>query len=323
MSKVQSKEQGVKTDIKPEPVPGRTLGLSIMCLMILFVAVWMTLQSPQQETADLSSVPVGAELTGFLNYAWYLPDETLMGFVAIPAGSFTMGSNPALDRLAYENERWSNTRRQGSVEVDDFYIARYEVTVAQFRVFQQERPDLANEPAENDQRDAPITNITWPEALAYARWLQEKLESSPYTPDELRNYLAAGGRVTIPSEAEWEKAARGTDGRIFPWGNQPSMEFANYGSGTVLPVGAKRCRECAFEIQDMSGNVWELTRSPLQPYPYSPDDDAQNLSEDALWVMRGGSFADGVANVRAAVRGAVDPGVRNSSIGFRLVITKS
>ena len=72
----------------------------------------------------------------------------------------------------------------------------------------------------------------------------------------------------------------------------------------------------------MSGNVWELTRSPLQDYPYNPNDDAENLTEDALWVMRGGSFADSVGNVRAAVRGGVDPSVRNNTIGFRVVISK-
>ena len=99
------------------------------------------------------------------------------------------------------------------------------------------------------------------------------------------------------------------------------MEFANYDSSIPLPVGSKPCDQCAFGLQDMSGNVWELTRSPLQAYPYTVDDDTANLAEDALWVMRGGSFADGVGNIRAAVRGGVDPGVRNNTIGFRLVIT--
>ena len=259
---------------------------------------------------------------GFLDYAWFLPDEPLMGFVRIPSGPFTMGSNPTLDRLAYENERWSSNRRQGTVDIDDFYIGLFEVTNAQFRAFVAENPDLADAVPAGVQGDLPVTNITWPEALAYARWLERKLVASEDTPTELKNYLAAGGKVSLPSEAEWEKAARGSDGRIFPWGNSPTTEFANYGSSTVLPVGSRPCIECAHGLQDMSGNVWELTRSPLQPYPYNPDDDAQNLSEDALWVMRGGSFSDSVGNVRAAVRGGVDPSVRNNTIGFRLVISK-
>ncbi len=320
MSKADPKSQPATGDVKPEPNPGRAMGLTIMCLVIVFVAVWMSIQSNQQGVSEISpSVDIGNQI-GFLDYEEYLPDETLMGFVLIPAGPFTMGSNPTLDRLAYENERWSSTRRQGTVELDDFYIGRYEVTAAQFAAFRQEQPDAVAEAILPS--DLPVINITWPEALAYARWLQKKLEESPFTPDALRGYLGSGGQVSIPSEAEWEKAARGSDGRIFPWGNQPSTEFANYASSTVLPVGSKPCTECAHGLQDMSGNVWELTRSPLQPYPYDPDDDAENLSDDALWVMRGGSFADGVGNIRAAVRGGVDPSVRNNTIGFRLVITR-
>ena len=71
----------------------------------------------------------------------------------------------------------------------------------------------------------------------------------------------------------------------------------------------------------MAGNVWEMTASPMQPYPYSEADDLEALDGQALWVMRGGSFADGLGNIRAAVRGGVDPGVRNDAIGFRLVIS--
>ena len=318
----KSKAEDQRIDPDLPQIPGRTLGLTIMCLLIVFVAVWMNLQSQQRVSQEMTVLSSSEEATGFLSSAWFLPDESLLGFVRIPSGPFTMGSNPALDRLAYENERWSSARRQGSVEVDDFYIGMFEVTTAQFRAFTAENPELANRVAVEIPGNMPVTNITWPEALTYARWLQQKLVNSADTPLELRSYLEAGGQVSIPSEAEWEKAARGNDGRIFPWGNTPSTEFANYGASSILPVGSKPCPECVFGLQDMSGNVWELTRSPLQAYPYNPDDDADNLSEDALWVMRGGSFSDAVGNVRAAVRGGVDPSVRNNTIGFRLVISK-
>ena len=321
MSKPQPKANAEGGGSSAQQIPGRTLGLSIMCLMIVFVAAWMTFQSRQQEATVVASAEALASVTGLRSDAWYLPDEPLLGFVKIPAGTFTMGSNPALDRLAYENERWSSARRQGSVELADFYIGKFEVTLAQFWNYAQENPTLADKIPVDVPGNIPITNITWPEALGYARWLQGKMESSPNTPEELRSYLASGARISLPSEAEWEKAARGTDGRLFPWGNMPSMEFANYDSSIPLPVGSKPCDQCAFGLQDMSGNVWELTRSPLQAYPYTVDDDTANLAEDALWVMRGGSFADGVGNIRAAVRGGVDPGVRNNTIGFRLVIT--
>ena len=169
--------------------------------------------------------------------------------------------------------------------------------------------------------DFAVHNVTWSDAVGYARWLDSKLRSSPYTPDRLKNMLEGGGRVTLPSEAEWEKAARGTDGRIFPWGSQPSSDFANFNTGAIHSVGSKSCNECAYGLSDMAGNVWEFTRSPLQDYPYDPEDDFENLSDDALWVMRGGSFADIINNVRVAVRGAVDPGVRSNTIGFRVAIS--
>ena len=318
-------ESGVNVEVnksESNQVPRRTVGISIMCLLIVFVAVWMTLQSERQESVEVAAVVEPDTFPGFRSDAWYLPDGSLLGFVKIPSGPFMMGSNPLLDRLAYENERWSSTRRQGSVEIGDFYIGKFEVTVAQFRLFAQQQPDLANAVSADVRGTIPITNITWPEALAYARWLESEIKNSPATPEELRSYLASGGQLSIPTEAEWEKAARGSDGRLFPWGNTPSTEFANYGASTILPVGSKPCTQCAYGLQDMSGNAWELTRSPLQAYPYSLDDDNENLAEDALWVMRGGSFSDSLGNVRAAVRGGVDPGVRSNTIGFRVVISK-
>lgn len=319
MSESRDKNQA-SASAPEQAVPSRTLGLSFMCLAIAFVAVWMQMQAGSQDAAAGS-----AESTtdaGLSAETWYLPDEPLLGFVNIPAGVFTMGSNPTLDRMAYENERWSSTRRQGSVALDAFYIGRFEVAVAQYRMFARQNPEFTNAVPENAPGNLPITNITWPEALAYARWLEREMRESSNTPEELKNFLESGGRLSLPSEAEWEKAARGDDGRIFPWGNTPSTEFANYGSNAPLPIGSKPCNQCAHNLQDMSGNVWELTRSPLEPYPFDPQDDAANLSQDALWVMRGGSFADGLANVRAAVRGGVDPSVRNNGIGFRLVISR-
>ena len=305
--------------VSKEKMPSRTVGFVVMVLMIAAVAVIL---SRHGEPADsMPAASVDQSLDGFRSDAWMLPDDEMLGFVEIAAGTFTMGSNPALDRMAYENERWSSTSRQGAVDLPTFYISRYEVTIAQFRAFARATGLPAEIRAIVGPGDYPVANITWPEALAYGRWLQRQLQQSTQTPAALKQLLQAGARLTLPSEAEWEKAARSVDGRVFPWGSQPQSGRANFASSAVVGVGSSACDSCAYGLSDMSGNVWEITRSPLQDYPYDPADDRNNLADDALWVMRGGSYADAINNVRAAVRGGVDPGVRSDSIGFRLVIT--
>ena len=300
-------------------VPGRTVGFSVMSAIIGFVAIWMGIQGGL--LPDSSNTPNFENARGSLSAELGLPNNSLWGFIKIQAGDFIMGSNPVLDRLAYENERWSSRQRQGEVYLPSFYISQYETTIAQFSIYAQEigfdlkQIELAGLP------DFAAHNITWSDAVGYASWLDSKLRSSPHTPDTLKTMLESGGRVTLPSEAEWEKAARGTDGRIFPWGSQPTSDFANFNTGEIDSVGSKSCGGCAYGLSDMAGNVWEFTRSPLQDYPYDSEDDLENLSEDALWVMRGGSFVDTINNVRAAVRGAVDPGVRSNTIGFRVAIS--
>ena len=255
--------------------------------------------------------------------AWFLPDEDLLGFVEVPGGPFLMGSDVAVDPLAYDIERWPTGSGQETVEVPTLFIGRYEVTVAQYRSFVQATGyPVADERALDGPLDHPVTHVSWPDALAYARWLERTLRDWAETPPELRRLLREGWRISLPSEVEWEKAARGTDGRIYPWGDEPRRDRANYASTGTTPVGGFVCAECPYGLADMSGNVWEWTRSPYQPYPYDPTDDGDDLESDALWVMRGGSFGDDPRQVRAAVRGGADPGVRRPFIGFRVALSR-
>ena len=303
---------------------GARTGFVVLALATVFIAAWLSLQSRQAVVRDsapaLPALEQSADLKRFRATADYLPDEPMLGFVAIPAGAFIMGSDPTVDDQAYANERWSASSYQGHVDMPIFYMARYEVTVMQFRAFVAATGHRADQDALRAPATHPMTNVTWTDAVAYAHWLDTSLRASSQTPAPLKQLLAGGYRVTLPSEAEWEKAARGTDERIYPWGNMPNRESANFGGDAIKPVGAMKCAECAFGLADMSGNVWELTRSPHQSYPFA-DTDAANLQADALFVMRGGSFSDGEGNVRSAVRGGVDPGARSGNIGFRVVIT--
>lgn len=265
---------------------------------------------------------VDMEFEGFRADAWYLPDDPLLGFVPVPAGTFQMGSNPLIDPMAFENERWSEGRRQGVVDLPLYYISKFEVTGAQFRAFVEATEHTVDPMALAGEPNHPVTHVAWTDALAYGRWLQSQLQSDPATPAQLRELLDSGWIVTLPDEAQWEKAARGDDGRIYPWGNQPDRNRSNFDSSGTVPVGSLDCSDCSYGLSDMSGNVWEWTRSPYQPLPFDPTDDAETLGDDALWVMRGGSFNDAENNVRAAVRGAADPGARRAFIGFRMAILR-
>ena len=272
--------------------------------------------SAPSETPELPTV-----LDGFRVESWYLPDDDLLGFVKIPSGMFRMGSDRSLDAQAFENERWSPSASQGLVDVGEFYISRSEVTIAQFALFVDETGTQVSPAALSGKPDHPVTSVSWPDALAYCRWLQSVLSTSENTPTELRELFGDGWRVTLPNEAEWEKAARGTDGRTYPWGNAPRPDAANYSASDTQPVGNGMCVGCPYGLSDMAGNVWELTRSRYLPYPFTETPN-QDLTTDALFVMRGGSYADGANLIRTTTRGGADPGVRRPFIGFRVAITR-
>ena len=189
--------------------------------------------------------------------------------------------------------------------------------MAQFAAFAR-RPAGAGEPrARPAPPIIPVTFVSWPDALAYCRWLEAALKASPTTPPQIATRLGAGWHVTLPTEAQWEKAARGGDRRRVSRGATRR--------GATAPTSKARhdagrqfaCPECAYGLADMSGNVWEWTRSPYQPYPYDEPTIARNLEADALWVMRGGHFGDPARLVRTSARGAADPGARRPFIGFR------
>lgn len=187
----------------------------------------------------------------------------------------------------------------------------------------------------------PVVGVTWYEVLAFARWLEEQLEVGG---GRLQVWQAGrvqtldlsgeGFRVTLPGEAEWEKAARGTDGRIYAWGNEPDPERANYnetGIGTTSAVGCFPGGVSPYGVEELSGNVWEWTRSlwekdlgePDFKYLYNSEDGRENLEAPAnvLRVLRGGAFYVDQWYVRCAFRGWDFPDVRYRSRGFRVVVS--
>jgi len=253
----------------------------------------------------------------------------------VPAGSFIMGSDNARDPDAYDDESPQHEQPMPYA----YRISKYPITNAQFAAFVQNggyaNPDYWTEAGWQwregsdvtkpetyggvfDLLNHPVVGVSWYEAVAFCRWLMDKL----------------GVEVRLPSEAEWEKAARGTDGRRYPWGEEPDPNQANYdetGIGTTSAVGIFPDGETDYGCLDMSGNVWEWTRSlwgeewdkPTFKYPYDSNDGRENIDAPGgvLRVLRGGAFSLNRGVVRCACRGGNLPGSRDALFGFRVVVS--
>jgi formylglycine-generating enzyme required for sulfatase activity len=267
----------------------------------------------------------------FRRDAYGLPDESLLGFVEIPAGPFLMGSDKARvgSDKARDAEAFDNELPQHEVTLPRYFIARYPVTVAQFQAFVEasgSRP--GDEQSLRGMANHPVVRVSWHEARHYCEWLTAQLRVWEGTPEPLASLLRhEGWQVMLPSEAEWEKAARGTDGRIYPWGNDTDPNRANYADTGIYTTSAVGCfpgGASPYGVQELSGNVLEWTRSLLGEYPYPSDvherarrEDLQ-ASDDKARVLRGGAFVDLHWFVRCAFRYWFDPHGRDLSFGFRV-----
>ncbi len=267
--------------------------------------------------------------------AWYLPDEPLLGFLEVPAGPFVMGSRD--DTLIFIGKETP----QREVDLPAFRIGKYPVTNAQYAAFVQDggytqkwqrcwtqagwdwKGDRAGPDTYGgvfDLPNHPVVVVSWYEAVAFCGWLTERLRvAGEVRPDEV---------VTLPSEPQWEKAARGTDGRVYPWGDQPDPGRVNYGDtgvGATSAVGCFPVGASTYDVMDMSGNVWEWCRTKWQEsyHDYEGDDlagAANDLEGDALRMLRGGAFDGNERFVRCACRLRNNPDLRNPSVGFRLCV---
>jgi formylglycine-generating enzyme required for sulfatase activity len=161
----------------------------------------------------------------------------------------------------------------------------------------------------------PVVGVTWFEALAYCAWLNGRLRVAGRLPE--------GHVVRLPTEAEWEKAARGTGGRIYPWGGRWDPACANTWEGHVLrpsPVGIYPGGASPWGCLDMAGNVWEWTHSLYKDYPYDPDEGREDEDDPGRRALRGGSWFDHLRNARCAYRVRDPPVNFVGSLGFRLVV---
>jgi formylglycine-generating enzyme required for sulfatase activity len=229
--------------------------------------------------------------------------------ILIPAGEFLMGSDPE----KYKDEfTWEQP--QHTLYLPDYYLARTPVTNAQYAAFLEATDHMppphwkgGNPP--KGKEDHPVIWVTWHDAVAYCNWLSE----------------ITGKAYRLPSEAEWEKGARGTDGRIYPWGDElPDKSRGNFGDkvGDTTPVGQYSPRgDSPYGVADMAGNVWEWCHSLYKSYPYDPKDGREDPEASGARVLRGGAFGTDEEIVRCASRDWDNPSDQDWPQGFRLVVT--
>ena len=195
-----------------------------------------------------------------------------------------------------------------------YYLGKTPITNAQYKEFVQatglQAPDgWTNNTPPRGEEDYPVV-VSWYDARDYCEWLAE----------------VTGKDYRLPSEAEWEKGARGTDGRIYPWGNQWDATRCNSEERRILSVHAHPQGASPYGALDMAGNVWEWTRSLLGKYPYPTDQRERMLVENlkaprtTVRVTRGGAFASGRMRVRCAGRYRELPDAPDLTVGFRVVM---
>jgi formylglycine-generating enzyme required for sulfatase activity len=218
-----------------------------------------------------------------------------METILIPAGEFLMGEGGEAH----------------SVYLPAFYIAKYPLTNHLYQSFIDAAayhlpPDWQDGHYLELLGDHPVVNVSWYDALAYCHWLNTE----------------TGQVYRLPTEAEWEKAARGTDGRPYPWGEEFDKTRCNTGEGGIgrtTPVDAYPGGASPYGVMDLIGNIWEWCNSLFIDYPYRAGDGREDKSAEGWRVLRGGSWFDMEWGARAARRLSGPPDSASRNTGFRVV----
>jgi formylglycine-generating enzyme len=255
--------------------------------------------------------------------------------VRVSAGPFRMGSDPQGDPDAYPNETPQHT-----VSLPEYYIGKHPVTIRQFAEFVKatghrttaekrgsgrthvdrkfadvkganwRHPDGPSSDV-NGKDDHPVTQVSWDDARAFCQWLSDE----------------TGRPFRLPTEAEWEKAARGTDARRYPWGDPtPSDRLCNFNwnIGDTTPVSRyDPAGASPYGSLGMAGNAWEWTNTLRAPYKPGASDEREYgyTPPGEKRVVRGGAFDDVAVDVRSACRSAEEPGFSGRCVGFRVAAT--
>jgi formylglycine-generating enzyme required for sulfatase activity len=330
-------------EIKPKkPLPYKRMLIAVSIIILLFAAVFFISQlvkngeTTTEEPAFIKEVKSkGAQVKPIGKDSWeaYYKEYGIT-MIYIPPGEFTMGQTDEekkwlIDQIGEKEYKsyYSDETPLHKVYLDGYWIGKYEVTFAQYDRYCNEtkikKPDDKGWGREN----RPVINVSWDDAAAYCQWLSQKTDL-PFK---------------LPTEAQWEKAARGNDQRKYPWGNhEPYYNgkwYANYrahdswekrgddGFPYTTPVGSYKLGASPYGLLDMAGNVWEwcsdrydgdyyknLTQKNKNKIIQNPTGPGGGSDR----VIRGGGWPDGARVLRCANRGSGGPSSRGSGLGFRL-----
>lgn len=293
----KSVKQGIQTeaalahDTNNVPKPSPTVDLPPEATNTVEITSQQESETPTTEvvqTEEAGEPKAGDEMTNSI-------DGAVM--VYVPEGNFKMGAADN-DQQAEENEK-----PQRTVYLDAFWIHKLEITNKQY-LDCMERGDCLGNFKEYTDDYYPVVSINWHEASAYCELV--------------------GGR--LPTEAEWEKAARGVAMNFYPWGDTaPNCALVNYSGcvGTTAPVGSYPNGASPYGAMDMAGNVWEWVADWYDPDYYSQSGNTNNPLTSGYTgqkVIRGGSWGLGGNELRVSFRGSFYPEDLYYNIGFRCVL---
>lgn len=282
--------------ISPQPGPSLTQSPAIT-IPPTFTAVPPTNTLESTPTSEPTFLPTATSL------APEIRDSRNIHMVLVPAGEFTMGS----DDTGNPSSKPAHT-----VYLDAYYIDKFEVSNENYDAcaYAVECRKPLNTGSVTRRRyfnnpvfaNYPVIYVEWKMAQQYCQW--------------------RGGR--LPTEAEWEKAARGTDARVYPWmANELNCSYANYYGciGDTSPVDQYDVGVSAYGAYGMAGNVWEWTSSLFGLYPYDAGDGREDQKARGKRIVRGGSWYNfgGIASVRVDIRFDIEPGYSGAYVGFRCV----
>ena len=282
--------------------PYLIIGAGLLVVMGAFVGQWILSPIPSSISTRIPSAFQATESLHTQDQG-ITPDPAIAPMVLVPGGEFMMGAREEYG-MADKDERIIHP-----VYLDAFYIDQYEITTARYAKFFQETkrpvPKYWSEQVLEQYARKPVVGVDWNEAVAYCSW--------------------AGKR--LPTEAEWEKAARGTDQRLYPWGNaEPNRQRANFDHccdsnryGVLTDVGSFEEGKSPYGAYDMAGNVWEWVADWYGEgyYAKSRERNPTGPSSGEKRVVRGGSWDSAPVYVRSSYRLKLSPTFRLDNIGFR------